>query len=58
MSDVTHILSRVQQGEAKAAEELLPLVYEELRKLAASRMAQEQAGPFSLPPWSMRPGCA
>jgi RNA polymerase sigma factor (TIGR02999 family) len=44
MSDVTHILNRVQQGDAKAAEELLPLVYEELRKLAAARMAQEQAG--------------
>jgi RNA polymerase sigma factor (TIGR02999 family) len=44
MIDVTHILNRVQQGDAKAAEELLPLVYEELRKLAAARMAQEQAG--------------
>ncbi len=44
MSDVTHILRRVQQGEGKAAEELLPLVYEELRKLAAARMAQEQPG--------------
>ena len=44
MSDVTHILDRVQQGDAKAAEELLPLVYEELRKLAAARMAAEQSG--------------
>ena len=44
MSDVTRILNRVQQGDEKAAEELLPLVYEELRKLAAARMAQEQAG--------------
>ena len=44
MSDVTHILNRVQQGDARAAGELLPLVYEELRKLAAARMAQEQAG--------------
>jgi len=44
MSDVTHILDRVQQGDEKAAEELLPLVYEELRKLAASRMAHEQPG--------------
>ena len=43
MSDVTHILHRVQQGDAKAAAELLPLVYEELRKLAAARMAHEQA---------------
>ena len=44
MSDVTRILDRVQQGEAEAAEELLPLVYEELRKLAAHRMAQEAPG--------------
>jgi RNA polymerase sigma factor (TIGR02999 family) len=43
VSDVTHILHRVQQGDAKAAGELLPLVYEELRKLAAARMANEQA---------------
>src|SRR5512134_2813155 len=44
MSDVTHILGRVQQGDPKAAEELLPLVYEELRKLAAAKMANESAG--------------
>ncbi len=44
VSDVTRILDRVQQGEAKAAEELLPLVYEELRKLAGARMAQEPPG--------------
>jgi RNA polymerase sigma factor (TIGR02999 family) len=44
MSDVTHILNRVHQGDAKAAEELLPLVYEELRKLAAHKMAGEAAG--------------
>jgi RNA polymerase sigma factor (TIGR02999 family) len=44
MSDVTRILDRVQQGEAKAAEELLPLVYEELRKLAALKMAGEAPG--------------
>ena len=43
MSDVTHILNRVQRGDAKAAGELLPLVYEELRKLATARMAHEQA---------------
>src|SRR5262249_24089797 len=41
MSDVTQILERVERGDEKAAEELLPLVYEELRKLAAARMAQE-----------------
>ncbi len=39
MSDVTRILDRVQQGDPKAAHELLPLVYEELRKLAAVRLA-------------------
>ncbi len=44
MSDVTHILERVEQGDGKAAEELLPLVYEELRKLAAHKMAQERPG--------------
>ena len=43
MSDVTRILDRVQRGDAAAAGELLPLVYEELRKLAAARMAHEQA---------------
>src|SRR5262245_32786151 len=44
VSDVTQILDRAQQGDAKAAEELLPLVYEELRKLAAHRMANEKPG--------------
>ena len=44
MSGVTRILDRVQAGDPKAAEELLPLVYEELRKLAAIRMANEPAG--------------
>jgi RNA polymerase sigma factor (TIGR02999 family) len=44
MSEVTRILDRVHQGEAQAAEELLPLVYEELRKLAASKMAHEIPG--------------
>jgi RNA polymerase sigma factor (TIGR02999 family) len=44
VSDVTRILDRVQQGDPKAAEELLPLVYEELRKLAAHKMAHEPAG--------------
>ena len=41
MSDVTRILESIEQGDPKAADELLPLVYGELRKLAASRMAQE-----------------
>ena len=44
MSDVTRILDRVQQGDPKAADELLPLVYEELLKLAVVRMANEKPG--------------
>jgi RNA polymerase sigma factor (TIGR02999 family) len=44
MSDVTRILSAIEQGDPHAAEELLPLVYDELRKLAAARMAAEPAG--------------
>jgi len=44
MSDITRVLDRAQQGDTKAAEELLPLVYEELRKLAAAKMANEAAG--------------
>jgi RNA polymerase sigma factor (TIGR02999 family) len=44
ISPVTHILEAIQTGDAQAASELLPLVYEELRKLAASKMANEAAG--------------
>jgi len=44
VSDVTQILDRVQQGDPKAGEELLPLVYEELRKLAVAKMATQPAG--------------
>jgi RNA polymerase sigma factor (TIGR02999 family) len=44
MSDVTRILERVEQGDPKAGDELLPLVYGELRKLAAAKMAQEKPG--------------
>jgi RNA polymerase sigma factor (TIGR02999 family) len=44
MSDVAHILQAIEQGDPKAADELLPLVYHELRKLAASRMARETPG--------------
>ncbi len=43
LSDVTHILSAIEQGDPNAADKLLPLVYEELRKLAAHRMANEAA---------------
>ena len=44
MSDVTRILSQIEDGDGQAAEQLLPLVYDELRKLAAAKMAQEKAG--------------
>jgi len=44
MSDITQVLQAIGRGEGHAAEELLPLVYEELRSLAAARMAQEQPG--------------
>lgn len=44
MSDVTCILSRIEQGDPQAAEKLLPLVYDELRKLAAARLANEKPG--------------
>ena len=44
ISDVTHILHSAQQGDPKAAEALLPLVYGELRKLAAAKMSHEAAG--------------
>jgi RNA polymerase sigma factor (TIGR02999 family) len=44
MGDVTRILEGAQQGERTAAEQLLPLIYDELRKLAAARMANESAG--------------
>jgi RNA polymerase sigma factor (TIGR02999 family) len=44
MPDVTQILNAIEQGDPSAAEQLLPLVYEELRKLAAAKMAQENPG--------------
>ncbi|MFC1765642.1 sigma-70 family RNA polymerase sigma factor [Planctomycetota bacterium] len=44
MTDVTRILSAIQQGDGKASEELLPLVYEELRILAAQKLSQEKPG--------------
>src|SRR6058998_287423 len=44
MSDVTRVIEAIQHGDPKAAGELLPLVYEELRRLAASKMANEAAG--------------
>jgi RNA polymerase sigma factor (TIGR02999 family) len=44
MNDVTRILSAIEQGDAYAAEQLLPLVYDELRRLAKQRLAQEKPG--------------
>src|SRR5262245_41613821 len=44
MSEVTHILSAIDQGDPHAAEQLLPLVYDELRRLAAQKLADEKPG--------------
>jgi RNA polymerase sigma factor (TIGR02999 family) len=44
MTDVTRILSAIQQGDPRAADKLLPLVYDELRKLAAQKLAREKPG--------------
>ncbi len=44
MTDVTHILIAIEQGDAKAADQLLPLVYEELRVLAAQKLSHERPG--------------
>jgi RNA polymerase sigma factor (TIGR02999 family) len=44
MNDVTHLLGRIDQGELQAAEQLLPLVYDELRRLAARKLALEKPG--------------
>ena len=44
MSGITNILIAIEQGNARTADELLPLVYEELRILAAQKMAQEKPG--------------
>ena len=44
MSEVTQILSAIEQGDPHAAAQLLPLVYEELRQLAAQKLAQERPG--------------
>jgi RNA polymerase sigma factor (TIGR02999 family) len=52
MGDVTRILSAIQQGDAGASEDLLPLVYEELRKLASARMSHER-GDHTLQPTAL-----
>ena len=44
MADVTQFLSQIEQGDASAAEQLLPLVYDELRRLASARLAREKPG--------------
>src|SRR5206468_9084150 len=44
MNEVTRVLSAIEQGDPQAAEQLLPLVYEELRRLAAQRLAKEAPG--------------
>src|SRR5262249_16125097 len=44
MSEVTRILSAIEQGDPQAADQLLPLVYDELRKLARAKLAQEKPG--------------
>ncbi len=44
MSDVSRLLQLTEQGDPQAAEQLLPLVYEELRKLAAAKLVQERPG--------------
>ena len=60
MSDVTRILNAIEQGDPRAAEELLPIVYDELRRLASQKMAQEAPAPVKLPtkfpdmPWKKK----
>ena len=44
MPDVTHILAQIEHGDPQAASKLLPLVYDELRKLAALKLAREKPG--------------
>jgi hypothetical protein len=44
MSEITRVLSRIHDGDPSAAEQLMPLVYEELRQLAAAKMAHEKPG--------------
>src|SRR4051812_47211972 len=47
ISDVTHILTAIEQGDTNAADKLLPLVYEELRKLAAHRDGERSGGSYT-----------
>ena len=58
MTEVTRILNAIDQGDPHAARQLLPLVYDELRKLAAAKMAQEAQDRHCKPqPWCMKPTC-
>ena len=58
MSDVTRILEAIEHGDPAAAKDLLPLVYEELRRLARSKMAQQAAGHTSSRlHWFTKRGC-
>ena len=59
MEDVSRILTAIEQGDPKAAEQLLPLVYDELRELAAQRLGRRSRDRLSRPrPWSTRPTSA
>jgi len=44
MAEITQIITAIERGEPRAAEELLPLVYDELRRLAAQKLSQEKPG--------------
>ena len=58
MNEVTRILSAIEHGDPAAAEQLLPLVYDELRKLAAGQWRTRAPATPSMPrPWSTRPTC-
>ncbi len=58
MTDVTRILSQIESGDGAASEQLLPLVYNELRRLAAAKLAQEKPGRlYKRRRWSMKRIC-
>ena len=58
MSDVTRILSQIESGDPSGCRAVLPLVYNELRKLAAAKLAQEKPGQtLQATAWYMRPIC-
>jgi hypothetical protein len=57
MSDVTRLLDAAQTGDRQAAADLLPLVYDELRKLAAARMRKTPVTPSTPPLWFMKRTC-